>query len=139
VLHGLALDDDALYFGSRDGHCYCVDRKTGKERWKAALGSPVIAAPVLARSPRDGSTQGVFAVGSEGLVVCLDPRTGNADWRFTELEKSSPLLISTPAVRVTDVGKGFERRLYFGACFDGLATAAVYFLQDFQSAPSSVK
>jgi outer membrane protein assembly factor BamB len=135
VLHGLAVDADNIYFGCRDGHCYAVDRKTGKERWKVALGSAVIAAPVLARSPKDGSTQGVFCIGSEGQIVCLDPQTGKADWRYTELEKAAPLMVSTPAVVVDETDKGCERRLYFGACFDGLATAALCRLQDFQPRP----
>src|SRR5207248_1480234 len=135
VLKRAALDADAVYFGSRDGHCYCLDRKTGKQRWKAAMGSPVIASPVLVRSGQGGKTLSVFVIGSEGRVACLEPQTGKADWVFSELEKAAPLLISTPAVAVTASAKGAERRFYFGACFDGLATPALYSLQDFLPAP----
>jgi outer membrane protein assembly factor BamB len=132
VLERAAVDSVAVYFGSRDGHCYCVDRKTGALRWKADLGSAVIATPALALDR--GQAVSVFAVGSEGRIACLDAATGKAEWTFTDLEKSAPLLVSSPALSITTVGNGVERRLYFGACFNGLATPALCCLQDFQPA-----
>jgi outer membrane protein assembly factor BamB len=133
VLKRVAVDDDALYFGSRDGYCYCVVRKTGKLHWRSALGSAVVATPVLARAPMDGRTLGVFVLASEGRVAFLDPRTGKADWTFPDLEKSGALLVSTPVVVTTPMKDGVQRRLYFGACLNGLSTPALYALQDIQS------
>jgi outer membrane protein assembly factor BamB len=130
VLKQPAVDKEAVYFGCRDGHCYCLERGTGKLRWKADMGSAVIASPVLALD-RKGLAVSVFVVGSEGKIACLDPRTGKADWTFADLEKSAPLLVATPVLLVTETAKGQERRLVLGASFNGLATPGVYCVQDF--------
>jgi outer membrane protein assembly factor BamB len=132
VLKRPAVDSVAVYFGSRDGNCYSVYRKTGQLRWKASLGSAVVATPALALTKADGPAASVFAIGSEGRILCLDADTGKADWSFTDLEKSAPLLISSPTVILATVKEGVERRLYFGSCFNGLATPALCCLQDFQ-------
>jgi outer membrane protein assembly factor BamB len=132
VLKRAAVDSVAVYFGSRDGNCYSVYRKTGQLRWKAALGSAVVATPALDLTKANGPAASVFAIGSEGRILCLDADTGKADWSFTDLEKSAPLLISSPTLIVATVKEGVERRLYFGGCFNGLATPALCCLQDFQ-------
>jgi outer membrane protein assembly factor BamB len=134
VLKRPAVDNGAVYFGSRDGHCYCVNRKDGSIRWRADLGSPVVATPALHSANATGAAVSVFAIASEGRVACLDPATGKPDWTFSDLEKSSPLLISSPLVVSSAVANGVERRLYFGGCFNGLATPALCCLQDLQPA-----
>jgi outer membrane protein assembly factor BamB len=132
VLKRPVVDSVAVYFGSRDGNCYSVYRKTGQLRWKAPLGSAAVATPALALTKANGPAANVFAIGSEGRILCLDAETGKVDWSFTDLEKSAPLLVSSPTVIVRAVKEGVERRLYFGACFNGLATPALCCLQDFQ-------
>jgi outer membrane protein assembly factor BamB len=133
VLHGVAVDRDAVYFGSRDGNCYALERKTGKQRWKSPLGSPVVATPVPVALPGGNRTVSVFAVGSAGRIACLDAATGKAEWSFDELEKTETLLAATPVVVTTAVKGGLERKLYLGASLNGLSTPALYYLQDFQS------
>src|SRR5262249_47850346 len=77
-----AVDRHRVYFGCRDGHCYCVDRQDGRVRWKQNAGSPVVAAVVLARPATASALSSVYAVGSEGRVLCLDPDDGRIDWTF---------------------------------------------------------
>src|SRR5262249_48965315 len=47
VMARSAVDREHVYFGARDGFCYCLTRRGGKERWKKDLGSPVVTAPAL--------------------------------------------------------------------------------------------
>jgi outer membrane protein assembly factor BamB len=117
VLNRLALDRHRVYFGSRDGNCYCLDRLNGQVRWKHDLGSPVVTAPVPARSPGSSAVTAVYALGSGGRACCLDPDTGTPDWTFDVAgdTKGKPKLYSSPAVVVTHEGGGERRLLYFGA------------------------
>src|SRR5207253_1225099 len=94
VLKRAAVDGECVYFGCRDGHAYCLERKNGQLRWKLSLGSPIVASPAVAPG------HSVFFIASEGRIVCVDPQTGKADWTFTELEKFAPLLVSSPTLVV---------------------------------------
>jgi outer membrane protein assembly factor BamB len=116
VLDRPCVDRHRVYFGSRDGHSYCVDRGTGKLRWKYALGSPVVSAPALARSPGCAAVTGVYAAAVGGRVCCLDPDAGTADWTLDvgKQVKGEPELLSTPAVVVSRDGGGERRQLFFG-------------------------
>jgi outer membrane protein assembly factor BamB len=134
VLNRPAVDRHRVYFGCRDGHCYCVDRQDGRVRWKQNAGSPVVAAVVLARPATASALSSVYAVGSEGRVLCLDPDDGRIDWTFDVRAESgkAPQLFSTPAVAFTHDGNVERRRLYFGAGLTGLtsASAALYCYED---------
>ena len=110
------MDDEQVYFGCRDGHCYCVRRDTGKLVWKKDLGSPVIASPVLAPSLATGTTASVFAAASRGKVCCLDPASGDIQWTY-QLE-NSPLVVATPQIVVGHTVGGERRHIYFAATLD---------------------
>jgi outer membrane protein assembly factor BamB len=131
VIEGPAVDAWQVYVGCEDGSCYALGRHDGKPRWKYDLGSPVSATPALAACSCCGQTDGVFAAGSGGKVVCLDPVTGRPFW-----EKVFPgsHLSSMPVValeRARDGEKEVDRRfVYLGAGMSGDAQAAVYCLKD---------
>jgi len=36
-----------VFFGSADGHVYCLDLKTGEEQWKFVVGAPVMSTPLV--------------------------------------------------------------------------------------------
>ncbi|MBI3287403.1 MAG: PQQ-like beta-propeller repeat protein, partial [Chloroflexi bacterium] len=38
----------ALYFGSTDGHLYCLDASNGNLRWRFATGGPIPGSPTIA-------------------------------------------------------------------------------------------
>jgi outer membrane protein assembly factor BamB len=120
------VDADWVYFGSRDGGCYCIDRKAGKPRWRQDLGSPVVASPALAEGA-SGPT--LYAAASVGRVCRLDAATGRPDWTFeVGADAGKPaLVLSSPAV---EEGSGGRRRIYFGCGLDDFASGTLYCLED---------
>ncbi|MGF1578468.1 MAG: PQQ-binding-like beta-propeller repeat protein [Gemmataceae bacterium] len=107
------IDAMHIYFGSRDGHCYCFNRFTGQDVWKRLLRSPshggpcpIVSSPVL-----DNGT--LLVASTEGEIVCLDPATGKAHWRKTPL--SEPFVCSSFRVMTKKVDDKIQRSLYFGA------------------------
>jgi outer membrane protein assembly factor BamB len=114
VLERPAVDRGRVYFGCRDGNCYCVGRHDGQVRWKAPLGSAVVASPALARDPESGMTLSVYAVGCRGNVACLDARTGATLWS-PDLAGTTLFLISTPVVVTDGPPEDHRRIVYVGA------------------------
>lgn len=77
VFQQVVVVDDAVYFGCRDGHVYCVGRADGKERYRKDLQAPVMASPVI-------SGDSLYCCNEQGLLVQLDRATGK-EWRRCDL------------------------------------------------------
>jgi outer membrane protein assembly factor BamB len=135
VLEGVVADRGQVYFGSRDGRCYCLGRGDGKLRWNYEFGTPVIAAPALAPCSCCGVTTSVYVV-SRGdperqvrpRACCLDAATGRALWEHSAFPGG--YLISTPVVAVEPSPEGDRRFVYFGGDLDGHSQVALYCLKD---------
>ena len=128
VIEGPAVDRGQVYFGCRDGHCYCVGRHDGRLRWKHDMGSPVVATPALASCSCCGVTNSVYAVARDGKVCCLDPASGQPMWQYDQF--SAAELISPPVVTVEGGPQGDRRAIYFGAGVNGSTQAVLYCLKD---------
>jgi outer membrane protein assembly factor BamB len=135
AVHGKpAVDHHHVYFGSRDGFCYCLDKSSGEQIWKQSLGSPVVSSVVLARCPHCGHGTGLYAAGSGGKVVSLGANSGQVNWSLdlSRHSQNQAQLLSTPALVMEVNDTGQRSFLYIGA---GLTsplntTAALYCLQD---------
>jgi outer membrane protein assembly factor BamB len=127
VLEGPAVDGGQVYFGSRDGHCYCVGRDDGLFRWKRDLGSPVVAPPALAACPACGSTNSVYAVARDGRAACLDAASGRVMW---QRDFPAAQLLSAPVVTVEHSQLGDHRSVYFGAGILNNNQIMVYCIED---------
>jgi outer membrane protein assembly factor BamB len=126
----VAVDAGCVYFGARDRHCYCVDRRDGELRWKQDLGSPVVASPALAEGGRGSA---LYVAASGGRVYRLDPGRGGAVvWAFDVGQDTgqSPVLFSTPAVAVSQTAGGERRRLYFGSGLEDFSRGILYCLEE---------
>ena len=126
VLARPAIDDEHVYFGARDGYCYCLERLQGRLCWTQNLGSPLVTNPAL----RD---RRLYVVASGGRVSCLEADSGRSAWMFdvAAYSQTKPRLFSSPAVfSEPTVERG--RRIYFGAELQTpLNSAAVlYYLHD---------
>jgi hypothetical protein len=120
VLSRPAVDEKRVYFGSRDGCCYTVDRRKGKLFWKKDLGSPIVTAPALAGAR-------LYVAASGGPVFSLDAATGEAKGSYdvAKYTRAKPWLFSSPVAA--------DGRLYFGAGLDDLIGGMVprlYCLKD---------
>jgi outer membrane protein assembly factor BamB len=131
VLDKPAVDAQHVYFGCRDGYVYCLGRHDGRLRWKVALDSPVVAAPVLARCPGYTQTANVFAVATAGKVVCLNPDNGDVQWSLALTDKEG-MFAATPRILVSRTEGGDRRQLYVAGSIGGLFGRPVVFcLEDF--------
>ena len=73
-----------VYFGTSDGHVfYALDKKSGKEVWKAPLAMRVYGAAI--------AVDGILYFGTfDGKLMGLDYKTGVLKWEFqTELSKQN--------------------------------------------------
>jgi len=109
----LEADAYSIYATSRDGCVHCLDRKSGKLRWKTGLGPALTAGPALATAA--GYPVAVYAVSQDGNVACLNPQTGRVVWQerlpgFHWDGEQANGIMSTPAVVTT----GNKRTLYVG-------------------------
>lgn len=69
-----AIAGGVAFVGAFDDHLYAIDLTTGKEKWKAKIGT--IKAPV---GVHGGA---VFAGNVESAFHCLDAATGKPKWKF---------------------------------------------------------
>jgi len=132
ILSAPAIDDEHVYVGCRDGHCYCFNRGDGRESWKISMESPVISSPVLAPSLETGTTASVFVASSRGRVCCLDPARGDVQWTYS-LEEHGAFIVATPEVVVSPTVGGERRRIYVAATLGALTDGrpVLYRLNDF--------
>jgi outer membrane protein assembly factor BamB len=47
LLSSPTIADDKVFFGSSDGHLYCLDLKSGKKLWSFDIGVPVMSTPLV--------------------------------------------------------------------------------------------
>ena len=125
-----AVDAHHVYFGSRDGHVYCLDRRRGTLVWKKDLQSPLVASPALARCSCCDATTSLYIAAFDGGVYCLDPDSGDIFWQHMELTGYSALQLSAPVVEVQRSKGGDRRRIYLASGVNGNAQAVVYCLED---------
>jgi outer membrane protein assembly factor BamB len=130
VLNRPAVVGGRVLVGSRDGHCYCLDRSDGHILWKHNLGSPVAAGVTLLTGSSGRSHASLFALGSGGRLACLHPETGEAFWTF-DVSASKPQLFATPAVEVTPWLTEDHRRIYFAGGLQDNTRAVLYCLEDY--------
>jgi outer membrane protein assembly factor BamB len=128
VLARPAVDADRVYFVSRDGYAYAVDRADGSLVWKHDLAGPSVAAPALA----DGR---LYVVATDGLVACLRAATGERLWSFdlARYSRARPRLLSGPVV---GSGPRGQRWVYLGTELRGAgASVAIVFCLEEPATP----
>jgi outer membrane protein assembly factor BamB len=117
---------DAVWFCSRDHHCYCLDSDTGELRRKEDLGSALVAAPALVAST-------LYIASSAGQIHVVDAGSGEGPWVFDLAKRlgANAQLFSSPAVISNPEGLEHGRQIYIGVGLDNAvsSTAAVYCLQ----------
>jgi len=132
ILAQPVADGNFVYFGSRDGTLYCLQRDLGKLAWKHALAAPIVAAPAVARCNSCGARTSVFGLAGDGQVgrlVCLGANEGRLCWSIdlAAMARAPVELISSPALSLPDKARGEGRRIYLGAQVNATASTAVLY------------
>jgi outer membrane protein assembly factor BamB len=127
VLAQPVVDRERVYFTSRDGSCYALEKSTARLVWKQELGSPIVTRPMVAGGK-------VYLAASGGRVACFAAAEGRPLWRWdvAAQSRSEPRLYSSPAV-FPDQESAMDRHyLYLGTELRGpVSSAAVlYCLQE---------
>ncbi|ELY79250.1 outer membrane protein assembly factor BamB family protein [Natrinema pallidum] len=68
------LDRDTVYVGTARGHCYALERETGRRRWTFETTAATDATPVVTH-------ERLYLGTDDGTVSALDPATGEERWR----------------------------------------------------------
>ncbi|MCS7021530.1 MAG: PQQ-like beta-propeller repeat protein [Gemmataceae bacterium] len=115
---GLAGDAFNVYAACRDGSVYAVDRRTGRLRWQASIGTAITSQPAVATL--GGLPVAVYAVSREGLAVCLHPQTGQPIWQhalpgFQWDGQETSGVLGGPTVVQQLLPQGSRRIIYIGA------------------------
>ncbi|MCB9770576.1 MAG: PQQ-binding-like beta-propeller repeat protein [Candidatus Omnitrophica bacterium] len=108
----VVADEDSVYFGSSsDDKVYCLDSKTGEERWAYYTDGPVRLAPTL--------NNGKVYVGSDdGNAYCLSAKDGSLIWKYQAAPENYRLSGNGRVVSKWPVRTGVLIRdgiAYFGA------------------------
>lgn len=125
----VCVDEQHIWFASRDRHSYCLNRHDGTLSWKTDLGSPVVASPFLAGH---GAGKSLYVAGSDGLMRRLDPKTGAIVWTFDTAKdaKQSATVFSSPLVQVHENRQSETRLLWFGCGLSECTRGALYCLEE---------
>ncbi|MGD0831192.1 MAG: PQQ-binding-like beta-propeller repeat protein [Terracidiphilus sp.] len=96
-----AVAEGAVYFGSGDGHIYCVDAHTGALRWNFKTGDVVHSSPTVAG--------GMVYVGSwDTYFYALNAATGTLAWKFqTGEDPKAHLMTGIPGSAAVSNGMVF--------------------------------
>jgi len=110
------IDDNYVYIGTLDGWFCCIDASKNKEYrsrlvWQFNAGGAVNSSPAT-------WGEGVFFGSNNGVVYCLDKKTGQVKWRYEVQEKEPRAFkfFSTPTISGGNLYIGSAaKRLY---CLD---------------------
>jgi outer membrane protein assembly factor BamB len=92
VLTAIAVQNDYIVFGSRDGYVYCLQAADGKLSWQTDLGGPVVSSPAV-------TSEFVYAASKNGYIYALSAGNGEMEWEFdTRTVTRNIELYSSPAV-----------------------------------------
>jgi len=70
-----SVDGRYVYFGSADGHVYCLDVRDGSLAWSYATGDSLKATPTLVGDR-------IIASGLDHYIYCLNRKDGSLIWKF---------------------------------------------------------
>ncbi len=64
LVSSATIAGDKVYFGSADGHLYCLDLESGKELWKYVVGLPVMSTPLV-------TGNALYVAAYDGRLYCF--------------------------------------------------------------------
>ncbi len=74
AIHPIVVGDRVFFGSSVDDQVYCLDLKSGEQRWRFFTEGPIRLAPTW-------HNDRIFVGSDDGYVYCLDAETGDEIWR----------------------------------------------------------
>ncbi len=68
------INGDVIYFGSKDGNLYAVNKDTGEEVWKYSIGTPILCQPAIL-------DEAIF-FSSKEVYIAVNAMTGAELWKY---------------------------------------------------------
>lgn len=91
---GLAVSGDTLVVASGFGYVAALDKATGEEKWKRALGAPMTGSPTIANGT-------IFVSSNNNEIFALDLATGQTQWSDQAIAESARVL-GSPSVAAVE-------------------------------------
>lgn len=111
VLTAIAVHNNFVTFGSRDGFVYTLTATEGEVHWKTYLKAPVVSSPAITQDS-------VYAATEAGRIYCLAINDGSIRWEYdTQNVKYGLKLLSSPAIANGKLYIGSSDRYIF--CLGG--------------------
>ena len=111
VFTAIAVHNDFVTFGSRDGFVYTLTATGGELYWKTDLGAVVVSSPAVTQDA-------VYAATNSGLIYCLAIDDGSIIWKYDSQTVEYGLkLLSSPAIASGKLYIGSSDRYIF--CLGG--------------------
>lgn len=111
----IAVVDGSAYFGAWDGKAYCLDARTGQQRWSRQLGGIVHwSAPAVSGGK-------VVLGATDGKLYCLNAGDGAVSWATELAAANMDHMMCGPSIAdgVVYSGGGYENGLYALGLADG--------------------
>lgn len=111
VFTAIAVHDNFVTFGSRDGFVYTLTATDGELHWETDLGAVVVSSPAVTQDA-------VYAATNAGLIYCLAIDDGSIIWKYdSQNVKYGLKLLSSPAIANGKLYIGSSDRYIF--CLGG--------------------
>jgi outer membrane protein assembly factor BamB len=103
----LKVDEDRLYFGTEKRIFYALDLRKFKKKWARILGGPV-------RVPSEVEGKNLYVTCWDGVLYCLNKKTGNVDWWRSLPSRSqfSPIIVADRVIASAQAPRlvGFKKQ-----------------------------
>ncbi|MDA7527862.1 PQQ-binding-like beta-propeller repeat protein [Planctomicrobium sp.] len=85
VFHVIAVDENVFFGSSVDDSLYCLNAKTGKERWSVTVDGPIRLAPTWSNGK-------VYFGSDDGFARCVNAQDGKLIWKFSPTDSDHLIL-----------------------------------------------
>jgi outer membrane protein assembly factor BamB len=112
AFHTISIGNNVFFGSSADDKVYCLDAKSGKEKWSFFAGGPIRLAPTY-------SNGSIYVGSDDGFVYCLNSTNGKLVWKVDartqeRLIPGNERMISVNPVRTDVIVENGEATFFSG-------------------------
>ncbi len=103
------LDGDTLYYADLNGNAYSYNLSSAQKNWEVALGTAIIASPVLFEGNLIVATEGTGKGALSGTIIALNTKDGSQVWEYaTEGKVYSNMITAKGLILVSPMSAEFH-------------------------------